>query len=109
MLNSKKSYKYQILLKEVTGELDEGASEIEFDIVNHDDLFKLLHLIQGKMNLNEAHEKSFFIGLKMAGEVIMRNAQNPLIKKIKKPMAEIMMTVKDHFRTEALNHSISED
>lgn len=93
----KEEHKYQICLTSMTTNPEEKSQEIKFGIVNHDNLFKLLSLIQGKIGLSEKHEKPFLLGLKMFTEVIIKNAQNPLIKKIKRPVAEIMATVKSDF------------
>lgn len=92
MLTNKNRYAYQVEFKE------NEQKNVVLDITSHDDIFEKLDLIRGKLNISQNDEQAFIIGLKMAGEVILQNRDNPFFQMLREPMKEMMTILKSNVR-----------
>lgn len=86
---NKKGYFYQVELKENNSE-----QQASFEIYSHDDIFEKLAIIDQKLSISTEDKQAFLIGMKMAGEIILKHKDHPLFSQLKAPMREIMMTLK---------------
>lgn len=100
-----KEYKYRVNLISINNEDENGVKGLDFEIANHDDLFRLLTLVQGKLGLDVDQEQGFLIGLKMFSEVLIKNRQNPLFIQMKQSMGEIMSILKNHIKKSSIARS----
>lgn len=94
-MNSKYNH-YKVTLEHTYNpkgdELQEAVS-VEFD--NHDNIFNIIKILQEKNLFNSDSETAeFAIGLKMFGEVMLRNRENPLFSELSPAFKEFMMKLK---------------
>ncbi|MBS4431749.1 DUF3861 family protein [Pectobacterium punjabense] len=81
---------YQITVEEK----DEQQRTLSFEFSLHDDLFKLLEKVDGKMDMTLEQTQAFMVGLKLFGEVMMQQRKHPLFKEFAAPFREFMMNLK---------------
>lgn len=53
---------------------------LSFETRNHDDLFTIVEIMKKKATFDEADAAAFAIGLKLSGEVILKNKDSKLFK-----------------------------
>ncbi|TCB50924.1 DUF3861 family protein [Acinetobacter sp. ANC 4779] len=78
-----KQHTYQIIVKHVAdakGQPSTYTEDLIFTAYNHDDIFKVLENLQQKELTDEESMKSFAVGLKLMGEVLLENKNIPLFK-----------------------------
>lgn len=93
----KKNNYYKIHLEELS--LKNSAEElksIDFEFVNHDDLFKIIEVLKSK-NLfgNENDATEFALGIKLFSEVMLRQRDLPLFEELKPAFGEFMKKLKN--------------
>lgn len=69
-------------------------SSLTFETRNHDDLLKIVEAMKGKMELDEMDATAFAIGLKLFGEVMMKNRKNEIFKEFKPHLNNLMKEIK---------------
>ncbi|SEG72268.1 protein of unknown function [Bryocella elongata] len=74
--------------------LPEDASALVFDVDNHDDIIAIARRMNGRFDLDEPTSQAFAIGLKLFGEVILKNRQREPFSLIRPAMADFMKAVK---------------
>lgn len=89
--------KYRLTLEQLEPAGGEKASReplrLEFD--NHDELFVIIERIRGKNLFDDPHQSDeFAIGLKMFGEVMLKNRDNPLFEELAPAFREFMKKLK---------------
>lgn len=95
---TKKNNKYTLHLQEIEKKDGSEANEFtEFDIENHDDILKLLNAAKGKLGFKGDNESvEFILGIKLFGEVILRNRKNPLFEEFQPAFAAFMKNLKSN-------------
>lgn len=87
---------YHILLTEV--EKKDGTKsgkQMDFSFENHDDIFHLLEGAQDKTWFdNPKTNIEFVMGLKLFGEVMIKNRQNPLFAEVMPAFTQMMKKLK---------------
>lgn len=89
----KNKYQYQVTLNSIA-----DNQQIDLEISSHDDILDKLSLIDGKLSIPAEDEKAFLIGLKMAGEIILKHRDHELFSTLKAPMKEIMSAFKGYVK-----------
>lgn len=93
----KKGNKYKITLEQIDF-LDKEATlkePISFDFMNHDEIFKIIEIINAKNPFEEENQATeFALGLKLFTEVILKNKNNPLFEELSPAMLNFMMKLK---------------
>jgi hypothetical protein len=77
---TKRHYSYRITVTP-TGAPDEGASlrpPFSFDATNHDDIIAIVERARANTGLGPDDAASVAVGLKLLGEVMLREKENPL-------------------------------
>ncbi|REG82899.1 DUF3861 domain-containing protein [Marinomonas pollencensis] len=59
------------------------AEPVTFEARNHDDIFKILESMKGKMALSDSDAREMAIGIKLFGEVMLRNPENELFQQLR--------------------------
>ena len=72
------------------------AKPLTFETKNHDDLFKIVQAMKQKGIVDEAESIELVIGLKLFGEVMLRNRDSDFFKEIKPHFANIMQAIKSY-------------
>ena len=89
---TKKNNKYQVTLQEK--ELKDGTASnqsIAFDIENHDNLMEIISFSKDKNWFeNKSQNIEFIVGLKLLGEVAIRNKKNPLFEEFLPALGELI-------------------
>lgn len=93
----KKTNEYKVTfeyLKNSKGEVPDRAP-IEFIFQNHDDVFKIIDILSEK-GLFEEKDKTaqFAIGLKLFGDILMRNRKNDLFSEMHPAFMAFMTKLK---------------
>ncbi|MGB3386008.1 MAG: DUF3861 domain-containing protein [Marinomonas sp.] len=70
------------------------ASPLELEVRNHDDIFKIIETMKGKMDLEESDATEFAIGIKLFGEVMLRNPKNELFQQFRPHLNDFMKSLK---------------
>ncbi|AYZ36254.1 DUF3861 family protein [Chryseobacterium indologenes] len=94
---TKKSNKYRIKLEQVSLMKEDAKLSdpiiVEFD--NHDDIFKIIEIMREKNLFEEKnHSIEFAIGIKMFGEVVLKNKNNPLFEEFFPAFGDFMKKLK---------------
>tara|TARA_R110000868_G_scaffold322453_2_gene583396 strand:+ start:160 stop:456 length:297 start_codon:yes stop_codon:yes gene_type:complete len=94
---TKKNNKYQVTLQET--ELKDGTApnqSITFDIENHDNLMEIISISKDRSWFeNNRQNIEFIVGLKLLGEVAIRNRKNPLFEEFLPALGELVKKIKD--------------
>ena len=93
----KKNNYYKIHLEELSlKNSGEVLKSIDFEFVNHDDLFKIIEVLKSK-NLfgNENDATEFALGVKLFSEVMLRHRDLPLFEELKPAFGEFMKKLKN--------------
>lgn len=81
---------YQITVEEKA----EQQRTLSFECPIHDDVFKILEKVDGKMDMTPEQTQAFIVGLKLFSEVMMQNRKRPLFKEFAAPFREFMLNLK---------------
>ncbi len=98
-----KQHQYHVTvqhLADAQGNPSSYTEKIEFNTGNHDDLFIVLDRLQKAELFDEGTTKSFAVGLKLFGEVMLENKNNPLFKDFKPQFLEFMKNMKQQIKKE---------
>ena len=85
-------YRYRVTV-EALSENPEQPS-LTFEVVNHDDIPSIARRLSGKVAMDEDATKAFAVGLKLFGETILQNRENPLFVEIRPAFVEFMKKLK---------------
>lgn len=85
-------YRYRITLESLSPATMDR--ELKFEVENHDDLFKIANLMKGKFGLDEDATNALALGLKLLGETILKNRENPLFGGFKPQFADFNKSIK---------------
>jgi hypothetical protein len=72
----------------------ENSAPLSFEADNHDDILAIARRMNGRFELDEQSSYAFAIGLKLFGEVILKNRARVPFSSIRPAMAEFMKEVK---------------
>lgn len=103
MINEKRTHEYKVIfeyLKNSKGETM-GKEPVELLFQNHDDIFRILEMISDK-NLfgDESQRQQFVIGLKLFGDVIMKNRDMELFSELQPAFVAFMKKLKETVKKE---------
>ena len=91
-----KQHKYRITLEHLEdpkgGSL--GYAPLQLEVGNHDDIFKIVERMRGRGDLDENSATAFAIGLKLFGEVMLENRENPLFSGFRSDFGRFMKQLK---------------
>ena len=97
-----KQHTYEVTLKHMTnaqGNPSTYTETLSFNSYNHDDIFKVLDVIQNSQMLNDEAAKSFAVGLKLFSEVMLEHKNLPLFKDFMPHFGQFMKTLKQTVKT----------
>ncbi len=92
-----KGHRYRVTLEHVELAREGQALQPEpmvFDTVNHDELFAIVEKIRARVALSDDETKSFAIGLKLLGEVILRHRSAPPFSELWPTMLDLITRIK---------------
>lgn len=91
-----KQHQYRITLQHLADAEGKPVSRdpLVFDAPNHDDIFAIIEKVQQKEGFTPEMAQRFAVGLKLMGEVMLENKDNPLFAELKPHFMEIMKTLK---------------
>lgn len=72
----------------------EHPEPLHFEVENHDDIIAIARRMNGRFDLDADTSQSFAIGLKLFGEVVLKNRTREPFSQIRPAMAEFMKAVK---------------
>jgi len=87
-------YKFTVECLEDSKGNTADSNPLIFETRNHDDIFKIVERMQGKMDLDEADSTAFAVGLKLFGEVMLKNKDNELFRQFMPHFKDFMKGLK---------------
>ena len=94
---TKRANKYKITLEQVSLMKEDAmlSNPIVIEFENHDEIFKIIEIMAEKNLFEEKnHSTEFAIGLKMFGEVVLKNKNMPLFKEFFPAFGDFMKKLK---------------
>ncbi|MCX7279860.1 MAG: DUF3861 domain-containing protein [Burkholderiales bacterium] len=91
-----KQHQYRLTVEHLTdaqGELS-GHAPLQFEVGNHDDIIAIVERLRNRSDFGEDEAAAFGVGLKLLGEVIITNKENPLFDTLRVPFAQFMKVLK---------------
>ena len=67
---------------------------LTFDVPNHDNIFDIVKLTEQREGFTPEMAQRFAVGLKLMGEMMMENKDNPLFAELKPHFMEMMKVIK---------------
>lgn len=91
------SHQYRITVEALPP--DDSSQEslpdtMSFKVENHDDIFKVIKKIQSRGDFTEDQAKAFGLGLKLFGEVMLKNKNLPLFSAFAPHFMDFMKELK---------------
>lgn len=71
-------HQYRVTLESIPQNPSEPPSAIQFTVENHDDIFGIVKKLEGRDDFSGDDVKPFAVGLKLFGEVMLKNREKPL-------------------------------
>ncbi|WOE32690.1 MULTISPECIES: DUF3861 domain-containing protein [unclassified Acinetobacter] len=97
-----KQHQYQVTVKhlaDIHGQPSEYTEALQFNTRNHDDIFKIVAIIQQSQLLDDESAQSFAVGLKLFGETLLENKDLPLFKDFMPQFLQFMKALKQTVKT----------
>ncbi|MDO5639960.1 MAG: DUF3861 domain-containing protein [Neisseria sp.] len=91
-----KKHQYRVTL-EYLADADGNAVEqapLVFDAPNHDNIFEIIEMTERREGMTPEMAQRFAVGLKLMGEVMLENKDNPLFAQLRPYMFEMMQVIK---------------
>jgi len=98
-----KQHRYEVTLKHIAdaqGNPSSYTDILSFNTYNHDDIFKVLEMIQSSQILDDEAAKSFAVGLKLFSEVMLEHKELPLFKDFMPQFGQFMKALKQTVKTQ---------
>ena len=97
-----KQHTYEVTLKHIAdaqGNPSTYTDTLSFNSYNHDDIFKVLKVIQNTQMLDDEAAKSVAVGLKLFSEVMLEHKNFPLFKDFMPHFGQFMKTLKQQVKS----------
>ncbi|KFZ37916.1 hypothetical protein HR45_08745 [Shewanella mangrovi] len=86
-------HQYRISVEKLD-DAQQTTHSLSFNTINHDDIFKILERVDGKFGFSDEQTKSFIVGLKLFGEVMMQERKHPLFEELGPQFKQFMKKLK---------------
>ena len=99
-----KQHTYEVTLKHIAdaqGNPSTYTDTLSLNSYNHDDIFKVLQVIQYSQMLDDEAAKSFVVGLKLFSEVMLEHKNLPLFKNFMPHFGQFMKALKQTVKTQS--------
>lgn len=96
-MSTKRFHEYEVIFKYLTDNKGEKVDKepIEFLFQNHDDVFNIVEVLTEKdLFENKSQTVQFAIGLKLFGDVMMKNKDHELFSEMRPAFIEFMKKLK---------------
>lgn len=96
-MTEKRVNEYKVIFKQIKDNKGEFIANqaIELSFKNHDDVFKIFEMIEDKNLFNEESQaKQFVLGLKLFGDVMMKNKNMELFSEMQPAFVAFMKKLK---------------
>lgn len=67
---------------------------MQFEVANHDDIFAIVPWMRDRTGFDETNAQAFTVGLKLFGEVMLKNKKDPLFSEFYPQFIEFMKKLK---------------
>jgi len=99
-----KQHQYEVTVKHLAdaqGNPSIYSEALQFQVGNHDDIFKILEKLQASQFLDEESTMAFTVGLKLFSEVMLKNKELPLFKEFMPQFAQFMKSLKQTLKAQS--------
>ena len=70
------------------------VTPVSFKTKNHDDIFKIIELMKNNVDLDDSDATALAVGIKLFGEVLLKNRSNALFKEFMPEVSKFMKQLK---------------
>ncbi len=98
-----KQHKYHVTvqhLEDAKGQPSTYSDNLDFDVGNHDDIFKIVERLQTAKFFDEETTKAFAVGLKLFSEVMLENREHVLFQDFHPAFLQFMKNLKQHAKNQ---------
>ncbi|WMI66821.1 DUF3861 domain-containing protein [Aestuariibaculum sp. YM273] len=94
----KKNNKYRLTLAEVSlKDASAPTQSLDFEFENHDNIFNIIEKVESKNIFENAKDaKEFAVGLKLFGEVLLRNRNHEVFSDLQPHFKDFMVKLKSY-------------
>jgi len=89
-------FRFRITVEPISPAPD--GPKLQFECTHHDDIIGIASRMPGRIELPDDEAKGLSIGMKIFGETILKNRNNPLFSPIRPAFSEFMKNLKAHLR-----------
>ncbi len=86
--------KYKITVTEIAKKSSSPEASLEFDVESHDNLVKIVHMLEKNTDFDESDAAALGIGLKLFSGVMLKHKSNPLFKNLLPHFKDFMKGLK---------------
>jgi hypothetical protein len=94
---AKRAHHYHLRLEHLASAAPDQPTHppVELDFDNHDDIFQIIERLEGRqLFATPGQATEFAIGLKLFGEVMLKNREHPLFAELRPAFGEFMKRLK---------------
>ncbi|WP_032092222.1 MULTISPECIES: DUF3861 domain-containing protein [Pasteurellaceae] len=96
-----KQHQYRINVQYLSDHEGQPVNQdITFEAPNHDNLFNIIAMTEQREGFTPEMAQRFVVGLKLLGEVMLENRDNPLFRQLRPHFMEMMKVIKGKNKTE---------
>lgn len=92
-----KQHRYRVTVEHLAdagGNPSTYERPLTFDVGNHDDIFAIVERLRQRDDFSADTAAAFGVGLKLFGEVMLENKDNPLFSAFREPFSAFMKELK---------------
>lgn len=91
-----KSHLYRVTIEHLEDSKGNATESIPliFETRHHEDIFKIVETMKGKVDFDEADAMAFAVGLKLFSGVLLKNKDDALFEQFKPHFADFMKALK---------------
>lgn len=91
-------FRYRVTVEALSPEQQD--KKLSFETENHDDLFIVADKISEKFDFGADNTKAFAIGMKLFGEIMLKNRTHPVFETLRPAFGEFMKALKGQVKSE---------
>lgn len=91
-------FRYRVTVESLSPEQEN--QKLTFETENHDNLFIVAEKVSEKFDFGADNTKAFAIGMKLFGEVMLKNRTHPLFETLRPAFGEFMKSLKGQVKGE---------
>nr|WP_174506976.1 DUF3861 domain-containing protein [Acinetobacter sp. Marseille-Q1620] len=99
-----KQHQYHVTVQHIAdakGQASIYTEDLQFNVGNHDDIFKIVERLQNAKLFDAETTKAFAVGLKLFSEVMLENREHVLFQEFAPAFGQFMKNLKQNVKKES--------